>query len=163
MTEIDGHFYMTYTAYGYEGNRQNNLDWQYYHGGGTLPTIAHSENLNIWEQLGDVKLGEDNKDHVLFPKRIKNRYAMLHRRRPDVWIAYSDDLITLPEKDMKKIYEPRSGSYWDNTCVGSNGVPIETSHGWILINHGYAENRNYHFGVILFDIEDPTQVINRPA
>ena len=51
----------------------------------------------------------------------------------------------------------------DNTTVGSNGVPIEAEHGWLLINHGYNEDHVYKFGVCLVDLDDPTRVIRRPT
>jgi predicted GH43/DUF377 family glycosyl hydrolase len=79
-----------------------------------------------------------------------------------VWLAYSEDLITWREEDMAEIYGPRKGNGWDSSSVGSNGVPIKTEHGWLLINHGYDENHLYSLGVILLDLEDPTHVIRRP-
>jgi predicted GH43/DUF377 family glycosyl hydrolase len=161
VVEIDGLFYMTYTAYG----REFLGDGEPTHlGGGIMPMVARSENLITWEQLGPIVVGEDNKDHVLFPRTIGGRYAALHRRKPDVWIAYSDDLVTWEEDDMAVLYGPRTEdpTAWDNTTVGSNGVPIETEHGWLLINHGYNEDHVYKFGVCLVDLNDPTQIIHRP-
>lgn len=63
---------------------------------------------------------------------------------------------------MVPIYGPRAGHGWDSLSVGSNGVPIETEHGWLLINHGYNQDRIYRMGVVLLDLEDPTRVIRRP-
>ena len=124
--------------------------------------IATSDNLITWERLGPIVVGEDNKDHMLFPRKINGRYAALHRRWPKVWIAYSDDLHSWAEKDMAPIYGPRQENWWDCKSVGSNGVPIETPHGWLMINHGYDESHTYRFGVILLDLDDPTRVIRRP-
>jgi len=161
VTEIDGVFYMTYTAYGREflGTGEPT-----HVGGGILPMIAASTNLVTWERIGPIVVGEDNKDHVLFPRKIRGRYAALHRRWPNVWIAYSDDLVHWPQEDMAPIYGPRTEDpeAWDFRSVGSNGVPIETSAGWLLINHGYNEDHIYKFGVCLLDLDDPTRVLNRP-
>jgi predicted GH43/DUF377 family glycosyl hydrolase len=158
---IDGVFYMTYTAYGrvYQGPGEPT-----HAGGGITPMIARSTNGMTWEPMAALVRGENNKDHVLFPRRIRGRYAALHRRWPDVWIAYSDDLITWRPEDMEPIYGPRRDdpSAWDSMSVGSNGVPIETPHGWLLINHGYNADHVYRFGVVLLDLEDPTQVLRRP-
>lgn len=159
VTEIDGVFYMCYTAYGREySGAPTHL------GGGIWPMIARSENLITWKRMGFIVSGENNKDHVLFPRKINGRYAALHRRWPNVWIAYSDDLLTWREEDMAPLYGPRTDdpNAWDYTSVGSNGVPIETEHGWLLINHGYNEDHIYKFGVCLADLDDPTHVINRP-
>ena len=70
-------------------------------------------------------------------------------------------MLTWPEEDMAPIYGPRTQG-WDSKSVGSNGVPIETEHGWLLLNHGYDEDHVYRMGVLLLDLEDPTQVIRRP-
>ncbi len=160
VTYLDGRFYMCYTAYGREfsGPKPTHA------GGGILPMIAVSDNLITWERLGPIVRGEDNKDHVLFPRRIGGRYAALHRRWPDVWIAYSDDLRTWREEDMALIYGPRQDEpdTWDNKSVGSNGVPIATSEGWLLLNHGYNADHIYKFGVCLVDSNDPTKVMARP-
>ena len=158
VTEIEGAFYMTYTAYGREFLGEGQAT---HLGGGILPMIARSENLISWQRLGPIVRGEDNKDHVLFPRRIGGRYVALHRRWPQVWLAYSDDLLTWREADMAPIYGPREHNWWDCTSVGSNGVPIETAHGWLLLNHGYDEDHVYRFGVLLLDLNDPTKVIRR--
>ena len=158
VVEIDHVFYMTYTAYGREFHGPGEPT---HAGGGILPMIARSENLITWERLGPIVRGEDNKDHVLFPRRIGGRYAALHRRWPHVWLAYSDDLLAWPEGDMAPIYGPHTEG-WDSKSVGSNGVPIETEYGWLLLNHGYDEDDVYRIGVLLLDLDDPTQVIRRP-
>jgi len=161
VTEIDGRFYMCYTAYGREFVGQGVPT---HLGGGILPMIAVSDNLITWERIGPIVRGEDNKDHVLFPRKIKGYFAALHRRWPNVWIAYSDDLKMWHERDMASMYGPRPDDpgAWDCKSVGSNGVPIETEHGWLMINHGYNEDRVYKFGAILVDLDDPTKVIARP-
>lgn len=161
VSEIDGRFYMCYTAYGSEFTG----DGEPTHlGGGVLPMIAVSDNLITWERIGPIVRGEDNKDHVLFPRKFNGRFAALHRRWPEVWIAYSDDLTTWEEGDMAPIYGPRTDNpdAWDRKSVGSNGVPIETEQGWLLINHGYDDSHVYKLGVIMVDLDDPTKVIARP-
>jgi beta-1,2-mannobiose phosphorylase / 1,2-beta-oligomannan phosphorylase len=159
VVEIEGVFYMTYTAYSshFQGSGKPT-----HSGGGILPMVARSTNLLTWERLGPVVRGEDNKDHVLFPRKIGGRYAVLHRRYPKVWLAYSDDLRNWREEDMVEVYGPRPENGWDATSVGSNGPPIETPHGWVCINHAYDRNHVYHMGVVLLDLEDPSRVISRP-
>jgi predicted GH43/DUF377 family glycosyl hydrolase len=160
VTEIDGIFYMTYTAYGFQSPGKGT---PFLEGGYITPMIARSTNLITWERLGHVVTGEDNKDHVLFPRKIKGRYTLFHRRRPQVWLAYSEDLVHWPAEWMAPIYGPRTQNRWDNNSVGSNGVPIETPQGWLVLNHAYDDHHVYRFGVILLDLEDPTKVIHRPT
>ena len=159
VTEIDGVFYMTYTAYGrnYYGEAESP-----YAGGGVLPMIARSRNLITWGRIGPIVRGEDNKDHVLFPRQIGGKYVAYHRRRPDVWLAMSEDLLNWPESDMVPIFGPRPENDWDCGKVGANGVPIETEYGWLLFYHGTDEQNSYRLGVCLLDLDDPGWVIQRP-
>jgi len=159
VVEIDGLFYMTYTAYGREFHGPGEPT---HAGGGILPMIARSRNLIAWERLGPIVRGEDDKDHVLFPRRIGGRYAALHRRWPRVWLAYSADLVTWPQEEMAPIFGPRLDG-WDSKSVGANGVPVETEHGWLLLYHGYDDDHVYQFGACLLDLEDPSRVVSRPA
>jgi predicted GH43/DUF377 family glycosyl hydrolase len=159
LTHIDGQFYVTYTAYSAQPGA---LQPPAHPPGSILPMIARSQNLVTWERIGPMVRGEDNKDHVLFPRRIRGRFAALHRRWPDVWLAYSDDLQTWNDADMALVFRPRPGNGWDGTSVGGNGVPIETEHGWLMLYHGYDAAHVYHFGVALLDREDPSRVLRRP-
>ncbi len=160
VVEIEGVFYMTYTAYGSSvpaGVRPTHS------GGGIQPMIARSSNLITWERVGPIVTGEDNKDHVLFPHKIAGRFVALHRRHPQVWLARSDDLLRWPEKDMAPIYGPRPGDGWDGKSVGNNGAPIETAEGWLVLNHGYTADHVYRIGAVLLDLENPAKIIRRPA
>jgi predicted GH43/DUF377 family glycosyl hydrolase len=124
--------------------------------------IARSENLINWERIGPIVRGEDNKDHVLFPRRIGGRYVALHRRRPHLWLAYSDDLYTWHERDMHPVFGPRVENGWDSVSVGGNGVPIETEAGWLLLYHAYDHDHVYRFGACLLDLDEPGRVLKRP-
>jgi len=159
VVKIEDMYYMTYTAYGRDfagAGEPTHL------GGGILPMVARSTNLITWESLGVIVKGEDNKDHILFPRKIKGRFAALHRRKPNVCLVYSDDLRTWDAADMFPIFAPRPDNDWDCTTVGGNGVPIETEHGWLLFYHAYDEEHVYRQGVCLLDLDDPTCVIRRP-
>lgn len=157
VTLIDDVFYMAYTAFGpyREGNEVA--------GGNVLPMIARSTNLITWERLAPIVRGEDNKDHLLFPRKLNSRYIAFHRRRPFVWIARSNDLLTWPAQEMASVFGPREGNWWDNTSVGSNGVPIETEHGWLCFYHAYDTHGVYRLGVLLADRNDPAKILSRPG
>ena len=140
----EGRFIMSYTAY-------SSL--------GITPMFAQSTNLIEWQRIGPLVTGEDNKDHVLFPRRIGGRYVSLHRRPPGIWLATSPDLVHW--ENFEPVMGPRKGN-WDCSRVGANGVPIETEYGWLLLYHGYDDRKVYRFGVCLLDRDDPRQVIARP-
>lgn len=142
--EDEQRFIMAYTAYSPRG---------------ITPMFAESTNLIAWRRIGPLVAGEDNKDHVLFPRRINGCYVSFHRRPPSMWIAYSDDLQHWG--DMKPILEPRP-DHWDSKRVGAGGVPIETSEGWLVLYHGYNFDHVYRLGAFLLDRENPEKVIARP-
>lgn len=144
VTPLDGIFYMTYTAYGINS---------------FFPMIARSNNLIVWEDIGPLEKAE-NKDHVLFPEKINGRYAILHRRSPHIWIAYSDDLINWTDHQI--ILSPRADNGWDSVSIGTNGVPIKTEYGWLLFYHGYDKPHIYRQSVAMLDLDNPAKVIHRP-
>ena len=159
VTEIEGRFYMCYTAYSSrvpEGIQPTHL------GGVVTPMIAVSDNLITWNRLSSIVVGEDNKDHVLFPRKINGRYVAFHRRPPQIWLAESDDLIHWPADYMRPVFEPRPDNPWEEKRIGANGVPIETKEGWLILYHGYNNKHIYRFGTCLLDLDDPSCVIKRP-
>jgi predicted GH43/DUF377 family glycosyl hydrolase len=160
ITELEGRFYMCYTAYGSEFAGPGAPA---HAGGGVTPMIAVSDNLITWQRLGPIVRGEDNKDHVLFPRKINGRYVALHRRPPQVWLAESDDLLGWPEAHMRPIFGPRpENGGWDGKRVGGGGVPIETEHGWLMLYHAYDNAHVYRLGACLLDRDDPARVLRRP-
>ncbi len=165
VVELGGAFYMTYTGYG-DGQDLTGLPRPVRSGESgvlpILPMVARSENLLTWERLGPIVRGEDNKDHVLFPRQIGGRFVAFHRRRPQVWLAHSDDLVTWREEEMAPIFGPRPENGWESNKVGANGPPIETEHGWLMLYHGTDADNVYRFGLCLLDLDDPRRVLSRP-
>jgi predicted GH43/DUF377 family glycosyl hydrolase len=139
----ENRFIMAYTAY-------SDL--------GIMPMFAESHNLIQWTRLGHLVEGEDNKDHVLFPRKINGNYFSFHRRPPSIGYATSEDMI---HWDLKgPILSPRASS-WDNLRVGAGGVPIETEEGWLVIYHAYDQDHIYRLGACLLDLDEPWNVITR--
>lgn len=139
----EGRFVMAYTAYSPLG---------------ITPMFAESTNLITWRRIGPLVTGEDNKDHVLFPRQIGGRYVSFHRRPPSLWLAYSADLETWG--DFEPVLLPRADS-WDCNRVGAGGVPIETEDGWLVIYHAYDFEHVYRLGVCLLDLDDPSKILAR--
>ena len=141
-------FYMMYTGYG-----------------GRFPgdyriCLATSKNLVDWERRG-IMLDESNKDASLFPEKINGRYVMFHRRPPNIWLTYSDDLRTWT--DHKLVMEQLDDNEWEAEKIGIGGPPIKTDQGWFLIYHGVSKNKVYSLGAALLDLDDPSKVIARQA
>ncbi len=147
IVEMNGLFYMMYTGYG------GRFDADY------RISLATSQNLINWERQG-VMLDEPNKDASLFPEKINGKYVMFHRRSPDIWIAYSDDLETWT--DHQRVMGPVKDSDWESTKIGLAGPPLKTPQGWLMIYHGVGgDPRKYSLGIALLDGNDPSQVIAR--
>ncbi|MCK4260151.1 MAG: hypothetical protein KAX49_14330 [Halanaerobiales bacterium] len=148
IVKMEDTFYMMYTGY---GGREP---------GDYRICLATSQNLIDWKRHG-VVLDEPNKDASLFPEKINGKYVMFHRREPDIWIAYSDDLEMWYGHTI--IMEPVEGSVWENKKIGIAGPPIKTDDGWLLIYHGVNDKHVYTLGVALLDLNDPSKVIARQA
>ncbi len=155
VTELDGRFYMAYTAYGRAGAHPEVGETPT----GITPMYAVSDDLITWERIGPVVVGEDNKDHALFPERVGGRLVTFHRRPPSIWLAFSDDMRAWGSH--VEIMRPRPGA-WDGKRIGAGGPPIRTDEGWLVIYHGYDESHVYCMGTALLDLEDPTRVLKRP-
>ena len=147
IVELEGKFYMTYTGF---GNRFQD-DFRI--------CLASSNDLIHWERHG-VVLDEPNKNASLFPEKIEGRYCMFHRRHPDIWICFSDDLERWV--DNKKVMLPIPNS-WNQTRIGIAGPPVKINEGWFLIFHGVDEKNHYRLGAALLDYEDPSKVLARQA
>ncbi len=155
VTELNGRFYMAYTAYSRKG----------LHAPvgvpplGITPMYAVSDNLITWDTLGPLVEDEDNKDHALFPAKIGGKFVTFHRRPPSIWIAFSDDVKSW--SGHKEILKPRPG-LWDGKRVGAGGPPIDTEAGWLVLYHGYNDYHIYCMGAALLDKADPSKVLKRP-
>ena len=147
IVELDGTFYMTYTGF---GNRFPD-DYRI--------CLASSNDLVHWKRHG-VVLDEPNKNSSLFPEKIGGRYCMFHRRHPDIWICYSDDLVNWTDHQM--VMSPLPGT-WNKTRIGIAGPPVKLNDGWFLIFHGVDEHNHYRLGAVLLGYEDPTKILARQA
>lgn len=144
LTRLGDTYYMLYAGYSDNGPRV---------------CLASTKNLISWKRYGVIIPDQDDKDAVLLPEKIGDRYCMIHRIPDDIWIAYSDDLEHWT--DHRIIMRPRKNN-WDSTRIGAAGPPIKTEHGWLFIYHGYNKNRCYRLGAAVLDANDPSKVIARP-
>jgi len=149
VTFIDGTCYVVYTAAGDYGPRI---------------ALAKTEDYVNYERIALIS-EPVNKYGVLFPRRIKDRYARLDRPIGkgvgSIWVSYSDDLIHWGDTEV--VLTPRSG-YWDSWRIGASVPPIETPEGWLEIYHGVkftSAGPVYRIGTVLLDLDEPSKVIKR--
>jgi len=117
---------------------------------------------------GGVAMAPDDKDAALLPKRIGDRWAMIHRPSTPsrvgshIWISFSPDLIHWGEHTI--ILKARLGSWWDANLIGLAPPLIETPEGWLMIYHGVRHTSSgvlYRLGLALFDLNNPRNCLLR--
>jgi beta-1,4-mannooligosaccharide/beta-1,4-mannosyl-N-acetylglucosamine phosphorylase len=135
-----------------------------YHG----PTIGvgYTHDFKTFHQLENAYL-PFNRNGVLFPRRIKGKYAMYNRPSDnghtpfgDIYYSESPDMIHWGHHR----YVMGTTSPWCSTKVGAGPTPIETSEGWLLIFHGVLTSCNgyvYSMGAALMDLDEPWKIICR--
>ncbi len=132
---------------------------------GVTTCLASTRDFESFERHG-VIFHPDNKDVVLFPARIGNKYYALDRPhsslflRNDVWIAESPDLICWG--NHRYLMGTRDG-LWDETRIGAGAVPFRTDKGWIEIYHGADRESRYCLGAVLLDGAQPWKILARSA
>jgi beta-1,4-mannooligosaccharide/beta-1,4-mannosyl-N-acetylglucosamine phosphorylase len=108
-----------------------------------------------------------NRNGVLFPRKIKDRYAMLSRPSDNGHTPFGD-IFYSESPDMcywgshRHVMSTIKG--WQDTKVGAGPTPIETTEGWLLIYHGVLTSCNgfvYSMGAALLDIDRPWKVLYR--
>jgi predicted GH43/DUF377 family glycosyl hydrolase len=136
-----------------------------YSAGGPLVSLALTPDFRNFERRGPLLPPED-KDAALFPRRIGDRFALIHRPMPSphgagahIFISFSNDLQHWNERAL--VLEARQGGWWDADKIGLCTPPIETREGWLLIYHGVRTTGAgviYRLGLALLDLEDPARV-----
>jgi 4-O-beta-D-mannosyl-D-glucose phosphorylase len=136
--------------------------------------IARTKDLKTWERLPDLKSKSQQRNVVLHPEFVDNKYAF-YTRPQDGFIdtgsgggigwALVDDIAHAEVKEEKIIYERR---YHAITEVknGEGPHPIKTPKGWLHLAHGVrgtADGLRYVLYMYMTALDDPTRVIARPG
>jgi predicted GH43/DUF377 family glycosyl hydrolase len=149
VTELDGRFWVNYTAVS---------------DAGIATALAVTRDFVTFERRGII-FPPNNRDAAIFPARIGGRACALHRPMPDgigrpsIWLAWSDDLVDWGGHRL--VAGPRPGR-WDDLKIGGGAVPFAVPDGWLAIYHGVtAEPLTYSLGALLLDKGDPARVLGR--
>jgi predicted GH43/DUF377 family glycosyl hydrolase len=161
LTQLGATVYMCYTAF--NGKNVPRV---------ALTSIALNDFLSRnWKWAKPVLISRPrtmDKNAALFPRKIKGKYAFLHRLGTSIWLDFKDNL-SFADNDwlggnviMSSQQEPIPVEK-----IGVSAPPIETKEGWLLLYHFVtrAQRRDpqlhYDVGSALLDIDDPTLVIAR--
>lgn len=131
-----------------------------YHG----PTIgvAYSYDFKQFFLLENAFL-PFNRNGVLFPKKIQNKFLMLSRPSDNGHTPFGDMYLS-QSPDMEHWGYHRyvmKAEGWAWTKIGAGPIPIELSDGWLLIFHGVGTTCNgmvYSMGAAILDKEEPWKV-----
>ena len=116
--------------------------------------------------------GERQKNWVLFPEKIRGKFAILHSIAPEVEIAYRDSLEEVGGTEPfieswvgARDSLPARENAWDSFIRSAGPPPLKTDRGWLLFYHAIDEHDpgRYKLGALLLDLDDPTRVIHRAA
>lgn len=174
ITKIGNKFFMTYAAYD-----------------GKVPRlhIATSFDLKHWEkhppafenfhfsEMGGVsvrwKNGQPIESHkpkskkddrskagAIFPEKINGKYWMMFNEYR-IWIANSDDGIKWNALPGPFLAPRKNTNLFDNVFVEMGPPPIKTDRGWLVFYHGINDAIQYHLGILLLDLNDPTKILYR--
>ncbi|WP_160691283.1 glycoside hydrolase family 130 protein [Clostridium sp. C2-6-12] len=110
-----------------------------------------------------------NRNGVLFPRKINDRYMLLSRPSDsghtpfgDIFLSESPDLTYWGKH--KRVMASGASGWWQGVKIGAGAVPIETSEGWLLLYHGVSTTCNgfvYSMGAAILDIDKPSKVLYR--
>jgi predicted GH43/DUF377 family glycosyl hydrolase len=152
ITPLDGRYYFTYVAVSRYG---------------PATALASTVDFRTFTRHGIIFCPE-NKDVLLFPQRVDEKYIALHRpvggtpfSPPQMWIARSNDLVHWGEHEH--LFGGQSD--WEMGRVGGGTPPHEVPEGWLEIYHGNERSTlpgvvgAYCGAVMLLDREDPARVL----
>ena len=128
--------------------------------------ISYTFDFKTFYQLENAFLPY-NRNGVLFPKKIRNKYMMLSRPSDDghtpfgdIYISESPDMIHWGRHRL--VMSSKKG--WQETKIGAGPIPIETEEGWLVLYHGVLTSCNgfiYSIGAAILDLDNPSKVIYR--
>ena len=109
-----------------------------------------------------------NRNAVLFPRKIRDKYMMLSRPSDsghtpfgDIFLSESPDMV---HWGCHRHVMGRNGNWWESVKIGGGAAPIETNEGWLLFYHGVSGTCNgfvYSIGGAILDLEQPSKVLYR--
>jgi predicted GH43/DUF377 family glycosyl hydrolase len=111
--------------------------------------------------------GQVHKNWVLFPEKIKGKYAILHSITPKISVHYVSSLKEFNGHKFIRSQAPLGGrqEYWDNKVRGAGPPPIKTKLGWLVLYHANDafDPHKYKLGAMILDKDDPTKVLYRTS
>jgi predicted GH43/DUF377 family glycosyl hydrolase len=106
------------------------------------------------------RLRGENKNCVVFPRKVGGRYVILHRPMPRIVCVRVEALEDEWPEAGAELLGPKPGT-WRSSRVGAGAPPIATELGWLFPFHGATtieEGNVYSMGWCVLDPETPERV-----
>lgn len=137
--------------------------WCDFFSGATI-SIAYTEDFVTFKKIDNPFL-PNNRNGVLFPRKINGKYYMLSRPSDlghtpfgDLFVSASNDLRFWGEH---RLVLAHGWAWWTSLKIGGGSAPIELDDGWLLFIHGVTQTCNgyvYSIGAIIVDKDDVSKV-----
>lgn len=135
---------------------------------GNSPTLGIAKTkdfVNFYKYDGPFM--PNNRNGVLFPRKINGKFFMLSRPSDTSHTPFGDIFIS-ESKDMEywgkhKVLLKSGFALWNGLKIGGGPAPIETDEGWLVFIHGVNRTCNgyvYMAGAMILDRDDPTKILN---
>lgn len=128
---------------------------------GVCPSMIKTKDFKTFDHLG-VILPPENKDVVLFPEKINDKYYLIHRPvpsaigMPNMWISSSPDLKNFGNHQCLLSVDGKIS--WQKGRLGAGAPPIKTEKGWLHIYHAADQSDRYVLSAFLTDLEKPYKI-----
>jgi len=156
---IDGTIYMLFTAFDGWGSIRIALT--------SIKASDFKDRKWNWKKAVMISSPDKiNKNWVIFPEKIKGKFAILHSFYPKILINYFKSLDELDGNNFIESDNTRPVDHsrdWDSWFRGVGPSPLKTKYGWLIIYHA-MNHRNpdcYRIGALILDSEDPTKILYR--
>ncbi|MFN3852065.1 MAG: hypothetical protein ACK4NY_21700 [Spirosomataceae bacterium] len=194
IVKIEETFYLTYTAYDKVntlGALATSKDLVHFEKRGIIaPKLTYNEFSRLAQSKGKINpkylryndhinqkeeiektIFISDKNIILFPRKINNKFYFLHRIRPDIQIAAVDSIEDLTTEfwqnyflhlDEHIVLSPKYQH--EVSYIGGGCPPIETPNGWLVIYHSVydtVEGYVYSACASLLDIKNPQIELSR--
>jgi len=143
------------------------INWCDEVGVGPTVGIAKTKDFKTFYKY-DAPFIPNNRNGVLFPRKINDKYYMLSRPSDTTHTPFGDIFIS-ESKDMEywgkhKLLQSKGFASWNCLKLGGGPAPIETDEGWLVFIHGVTLTCSgyvYSAGAMILDREDPTKILYR--
>jgi len=172
----------TYQEYGIEDPRITRIGEDYYMTTCSVSSERHSTTLyhsndGLHYTLLGIIMDHQNKDMILFPKRINGKYYALTRPLGELYFTTGSDSNALPGPSIN-LSESPDLYHWkpvDNVFLrarhnslisyklGGGAPPLLTEWGWLCLFHGvekFGTVGKYRTFYALLDTDNPEKIIN---